>query len=296
MGVPRTLVRSLRRLRRPTLGRLICVSVALHVLAGLAIVAWLGRESSQAPPTVPAPLIVELPGGLRYASREAREAAVDGSPARPTPPAARPAPAPKPPAPPPSSVAAAGPGHRRRRLPAAGSDSVDPARGRAGPGAPAAPPPAEPHPGAPRPAPAPVEPTPPARRRASCGAAAGRARRATVATGGAGRVATRGSPVLLATPKLELPPLPGPAGQGGNQSGGPGPGNRGGTPTPDRVPLDTPDPGTPTISPSSSGGSRTSGRTPRKRPARGSPAGASSGSSCGRTARSGRSRSSAPRE
>ena len=41
MSVRRSILRTWRRLRRPTLGRLLWASVALHVVVGLGILAWL---------------------------------------------------------------------------------------------------------------------------------------------------------------------------------------------------------------------------------------------------------------
>ena len=102
MSVRRSVIRSWRRLRRPTLGRLLWASVALHVVVGLGILAWLARESPQAPPPPAAPLIVELPPAEPGPPLVRPETPPARSATRPTPPAARPAPAPRPPAPPPS--------------------------------------------------------------------------------------------------------------------------------------------------------------------------------------------------
>src|SRR5262245_36434480 len=109
MSLRRTLVRSWRRLRRPTFARLVWVSLALHVVVGLAVLTWLNQEPWQAPPPSRAPLVVELPEAQPGPPLVKPETP---PPSRPTPsrpaPAQRPAPAPSPPpAAPPPSVAKA---------------------------------------------------------------------------------------------------------------------------------------------------------------------------------------------
>ena len=146
MSVRRSVIRSWRRLRRPTLGRLLWASVALHVVVGLGILAWLARESSQAPPPTPAPLIVELPPAEPGPPLVRPETPPARSATRPTPPAARPAPAPRPPAPPPPSVA---------KLP-------EPPPPTPAPPAPVTPPPAAPAPPTPPVVARAPEPSPPA--------------------------------------------------------------------------------------------------------------------------------------
>ncbi len=96
MSARRSITRYWRRLRRPTLGRLLWASVALHIVVGVGVLAWLAREASHAPPPPPPPLIVELPPAepgpplVRPETPPARRAT------RPPPPAARPAPPPAP--------------------------------------------------------------------------------------------------------------------------------------------------------------------------------------------------------
>ncbi len=76
MSVRRSVIRSWRRLRRPTLGRLLWASVALHVVVGLGILAWLARESSQVHPAVPgAPDRGAASRRAGAAARPARDAA-----------------------------------------------------------------------------------------------------------------------------------------------------------------------------------------------------------------------------
>jgi TonB family protein len=238
MGVPRSLVRSWRRLRRPTLGRLIVASIALHVLAGLGIVAWLTRESSQAPPPSRAPLIVELPPA------EPGQPLVRPEATRP--PAARPAPAPRTPAPAPPSVAKppapVPPPPAPVSPPPPPAPSPPPAVARAP--EPAAPPPPEPVPAPPAPAPAPVEPSPPAvaARPPEAGAGSAGPARPSVPEAPA-ESPFAGRQFSLLTPKLEVPSLPEPSGRGGSQSHGAGAGESGvDTEGQIAVPLDTPDP------------------------------------------------------
>ena len=146
MSVRRSVIRSWRRLRRPTLGRLLWASVALHMVVGLGILAWLARESSQAPPPTRAPLIVELPPAEPGPPLVRPETPPARSATRPAPPAARPAPAPRPPAPPPPSVA---------KLP-------EPPPPTPAPPTPVTPPPAAPAPPAPPVVARAPEPSPPA--------------------------------------------------------------------------------------------------------------------------------------
>src|SRR5581483_11934498 len=106
MSARRSLVRLWRRLRRPTLGRLVCASLLLHALVGTALIIWLQGLPSTTPRESRAPLIVDLPpaapGPPLVRPEEAprsRHAAPRGSTA------ARPAPAPRPPARPSPSIA-----------------------------------------------------------------------------------------------------------------------------------------------------------------------------------------------
>jgi TonB family protein len=266
MAVRRSLIRSWRRFRRPTLARLVWASLALHVAVALGILAWLARESPQAPQPSRAPLIVELPPAepgpplVRPETPPSR-----GSAARPTPPAARPAPAPRPPSAAPPNVA---------KLPEP-SPPTTPA-----PPAPVTPPPTAPAPPAPpvlarAPEPVPLSPAEPTPAPPVASVApspeppvapvpsiepstpAGAARPPEPAAGAAApsRPAPPAPPAepseaplagrrfSLLSPKLDVPPPAGPSGRGGTQPEGTGAGESGAESEGQiAVPLNTPDP------------------------------------------------------
>src|SRR5262245_50940499 len=242
MPVSRSLVRAWRRLRRPTLGRLVWISLVLHLIVGVGILAWLTRESSQTPPPSRAPLIVELPPAepgpplVRPETSPSR-----GTTARPAPPpVARPTPAP--PAPPPSVAKLPEPPLQAPASPPPPAPAPSPPAAVARAPEPAASPPPEPVPEAPPPpAPAPVEPTQPAVAARPAEPGAGATARPSPEAPSESPFA--GRQFSLLTPKLELPALPGPSGRGGTQSEGTGAGESG-TQSEGQiaVPLDTPDP------------------------------------------------------
>jgi hypothetical protein len=250
MTVRRSVIRSWRRLRRPTLGRLLWASVALHAVVALGILAWLERDSSQPPPPTLAPLIVELPPAEPGPPLVRPETPPARSATRPAPPAARPAPAPRPPAPPPAVA----------KLP-------EPPPPAPAPAAPAPPPPAVARAPEPTPVPPSVVPdaapatpaapvpgpsVPPGTQPESPPAAV--AARAPEPAPGA-RPAPPGAPAepaesifsgrqfSLLSPKMDLPPLPAPSGRGGARPDGVGAGESGrATEGQIAIPLNTPDP------------------------------------------------------
>src|SRR5262245_289613 len=61
MSARRSLVRFWRRLRRPSLTRLVVASLALHLVLGVAFLTWLAKQPLNTPPSLQEPLVVELP-------------------------------------------------------------------------------------------------------------------------------------------------------------------------------------------------------------------------------------------
>ncbi len=247
----RSLVRFWRRLRRPTLIRLLWASLAVHLVAGIALLAWLPRQPWQAP-LLPTPLVVELspaepgpplvkpeaPPSRRAVERPAAPARPTPVPKAPPPSVAKPpeptapAPVPAPVSPPPPPVPPGG-----ARAPELPPPAPEPAP--APPVAPPTPTPPEPSPPvvsarppeAPR-APAPAQPAPPAPPAPS--------------------VEPREFPLAsrqfsLLGPRLDLPPAyretPSQSGSGGTQEEGAGSGSFGYERDGQAgVPLSTPDP------------------------------------------------------
>lgn len=251
MAVRRSLVRSWRRLRRPTLARLVWVSLALHLAVGMGLLVWLTRGSSQAPAQSRAPLIVELPPAEPGPPLVRPEAPPSrGSAARPAPPAV--------PSPVPPSVAKL-PEPLREPTPPAPAPVSPPAAPAAPPivaraPEPAPPPPPEPapaSPAAPSPGPPPVPAAPPEpptpvgpRPQEPLAGGAAPARPAPSAPPEApSESPSAGRQYSLLEPKLDLPPLPRPSGRGGAQPEGTGAGESG-TERDGQiaVPLNTPDP------------------------------------------------------
>jgi TonB family protein len=267
MAGRRSLARLWRRLRRPTLGRLVCVSLLVHVGVGLGLVAWLTRPSGRPAPSR-APLIVELPPaapGPPLVKPEAPRVAparpglppvvAGGRPAPSRPEAAPPPPLPVPSTPPPPPAVArapepsppparpvppepAPPPPEAARTPSP-STPPEPARevARATPTAPAGPSPAEPAPPA-------VAARPP-----GTGEEAGRPAppspppAAGAPSPGGAELPWAGRRYSLLAPGLDVPlPAP-PSGRGGTRPEGAGAGESG-TELEGQVavPLNTPDP------------------------------------------------------
>src|SRR5262245_20109575 len=105
MSARRSLVRLWRRLRRPTLTRLVVASLALHLALGIAFLTWLAKQPLNTPPSLQAPLVVELPPA-EPGQPLVRPEAPPAQQSAPRPPApSRPARATKAPAPPPPVAA-----------------------------------------------------------------------------------------------------------------------------------------------------------------------------------------------
>ncbi len=268
------LVRFRRRLRRPSFGRLVAASFVLHLtLLGLAL--WLVAPGPD-PVPLPSPLVIELPpaepGRPLVRPEKPTPAARPASPpvvaARPTPvPAPRPAPVPepapplpaRPPEPPPAVARPVEPVPAPPAPPppppvaAAEPAPAPPPSVAAAPEPPPVPPPAPPvaraapPPPAPEPAPGPVTPAEPGERVAVARPPSPAETRPPVP---APREAPTESPLSggaysLLRPKIDLPPMPGPAlpGGGGTHREGEGAGDVGREREGQvAVPLNTPDP------------------------------------------------------
>lgn len=222
MTTRRRLARLWWRFRRPTLGRLVVASLALH-LALVVVLLQPGVISWAPPPPVPEPVVVELPAaapGRPLVRPEAPTPAPRPTPpaaARPAPPAPPPAPAPVRPTPAPEPPPAArAPEPPPAPAPPAASESIAPPT----PPVVAARPPEAVEPAVPPPPPAPEATPAPAE----------------------SPLAGRGFSLLR--PRIEAPPLPGPSlPGGGTRPEGEGAGDVGrDLEGQARVPLDTPDP------------------------------------------------------
>ena len=279
MTARRSLVRFWRRLRRPTFARLVCASLALHLVVGLAVMLWLSGSPGQLPLQSRAPLVVELPPA-EPGSPLVRPEAPPAGPVKPAPPAPRAA-APRAPTPAPPSPAAKATPPPEPSPPAPATPPPPPAPAPAP--APVVPPPApapsappvvakapeppppprpesgpEPSPPAAAPAPAPAPAAPPAASTPEPAPPAVAAR--PPEPGAGGRAPGRPSPVVpptdstdslfggqrfsLLTPRpLDVPPAPSPSGRGGTQREGTGAGESGTSADGQiAVPLNTTDP------------------------------------------------------
>ena len=79
MAVRRSLLRSWRRLRRPTLARLLWASLALHVIVALGVFTWVTRDPVTSRPAVPGPADRGAAAGrVGDPARPARVAAAPG--------------------------------------------------------------------------------------------------------------------------------------------------------------------------------------------------------------------------